>query len=1039
MPSPSSVSLAQCASDCRCWAGRSTILHWFRRVVLGLIAVLGVVAVSADPAGAQTSPTVEWADGTNAYEVAVAAIGGDCTSVAASDGSVELALATGENWPDALAASALDRPLLLSGSATLHPATRQFVQGCPGSIDIVILGGTQAISRQVRDQLVALGAKAQRIAGADRYETARKIAEFAAPSQVSLVYLATGANFADAIAAAPRVTATTPLVLTPNAGLGADARQFLQARLASSGQVVVLGGTAAVSKATHDELSALKLNPRRIAGDDRYSTAAMIARESLTDPACGPVDDVAVASGTDPYGGLAAASVRGPCQPLLLAPPSGSSVPKAVTDFAKTWADVLTSQTALTGTITAVGPRSAVSSAALQELAGTAPQGGGTSTGDDPQVADDEQFANDAVPVSPSDGTRASRAWWQQPRGELNVNVHLCVERGLEHHFAQSDLEDYAAHYNRVIAPFYAWQSSGLLNVSFQPGRFVVSEDLARTESYRRSEWGFSAFAPSDCEESLPRGEPHIGHAFLVYFANPKIEPRAAGRGTLGGPHSAAFIRHDPNDDLAPALSPLQDWPYVVEHELDHNIGMPHLYGRPSGRTRLLIVDADIQRPVTTRDEWGNVDNWAAVLRPRGYIFANNDDAVSGSLDGYPTDSLTWGTHADPPVVTVFPCYLVLSRGWPTGDGHPACVRLAPTGPEVSLEVASDGSARITWQPPQNAFDIEPVTGYTVELRREWPFGLGPDPTVEYKTLAAEAVSANTTSYVVPAGTIDMTEYGAEYRAIVRPTSAVGVGGIGSDGFQLLPPVTEVTATQRPAYSGVDSPIIFDLSWTPAPGASYYRICGFKTCVIQPDAIRVEGTTYASLLDAIRVDGTTYVLSELNNQVEEGKSYDLTVLACGDAYKTNYLQRWGLPPGCLIYATATITAERQETAPPALRIEQTPIGTCSWKHEDTGAVHPCHRVRWDADAKAESYFVHWGRCDVGDTQCPDPESDRVSYLTSHPGGNWSDLFLEPGRRYLVRVYACPGPVTSGTCHPWGGGDGWLIGETSITVPNPGGT
>ncbi|WP_419915031.1 cell wall-binding repeat-containing protein [Candidatus Poriferisodalis sp.] len=989
-------------------------LRWFTRALFGLVGVLAVVAVSASPAGAQTAPAVEWADGADAYEVAVAAIGGDCASVAASDGSVELALATGENWPDALAASALDRPLLLSGSATLHPTARRFVQGCPGSIDIVILGGTAAISQQVQDQLVALGAKAQRIAGTDRYETARKVAEFAAPSQVSVVYLATGANFADAIAAAPRVTATTPLVLTPKAALGADARQFLQARLASNGQVVVLGGTAAVSKAAHDELSALNLNPRRIAGDDRYSTAAMIARESLTDPACGPVDDIAVASGTDPYGGLAAASVRGPCQPLLLAPPAGTSVPKAVTDFAKTWADVLTSQTALTGTITAVGPRSAVSSEALQELAGTTPQGGGSSSGDDPQVADDEQFANDAVRVSPSDGTRAARAWWQRPRGELSVNVHVCAEQGYEHHFAQSDLEDYAAHYNRVIAPFYAWQSSGLLNVSFQPGQIIVSEVLARPEGFS-DDWGPGGLAPRDCFDSLPPMTPHVGHAMLVYIANPKATPNAAGRGQLGGPVGTTFLKHDPDDGLAPALRPLQQyWPYVVEHELDHNVGAPHLYGRATGAIRLRAKIGEFRRPSNTRDTPGV---WS---QPAKHIFAADDDAVLGSLDGYPASVRSSGL-GDPTVVSVYPCYELVAQGWPTGDGHPACVRMAPTRPEVSLRVEPDGSARLTWQPPQTAFDIEPVTGYTIELRRRQSIRTG--LAYEFSTVSAETVSANTTSYDFPAGTIDMTDYAREYGFVVRPESAVGAGQSGSEGFQVLPPVTEVTATQRPAYVGTDTSIVFDLSWTPAPRASYYRICGFKTC--------------RSLNNAVRVDGTTHVLSE----VDEGNSYDFTVLACDDAYETYFLRRLGLPPGCFIYATVTITAERQDTAPPALQIEQTPLGTCSWLHEDTGAVHPCYRMRWDPDAKAQSYFVQWlwGACAEGNTRPTNTKCERVNFLDSFPGGNWYDLQLEPGRRYLVRLYACPGPISAGTCHPWGGGDGWLIGETSITVPDPGGT
>lgn len=138
MPSQSFVALTQRAPACRRRVGHTKWPHRFRRATLGLAGALAVVAMSANPAGAQTSPTVEWVDGADAYEVAVAAIGGDCASLAGDAGHVHLALATGENWPDALAASALDRPLLLSGPATLHSATRRFVEGCTGKVGTVI-------------------------------------------------------------------------------------------------------------------------------------------------------------------------------------------------------------------------------------------------------------------------------------------------------------------------------------------------------------------------------------------------------------------------------------------------------------------------------------------------------------------------------------------------------------------------------------------------------------------------------------------------------------------------------------------------------------------------------------------------------------------------------------------------------------------------------------------------------------------------------------------------------------------------------------
>ena len=245
-----------------------------------------------------------------------------------------------------------------------------------------------------------MGFRVDRIAGADRYETAHRVARLFAPDELPTVYLASGKNYADAVAAAPSVSRESPLILTARNSLHAQARQFLTAEGRSIDEVIILGGKAAISEAVEDELRSLGLVTRRIAGADRYETAALIAREALALPGCHPVRDVAVARGTSPYGGLAASAVRGPCQPLLLASKASDPVPASLVSFGKAWK---LSVGELAGAfVTGIGSSNQVSDEALMAVAtGTQPEpaarrGDG---GDGSGSADWEQLAASVVQV----------------------------------------------------------------------------------------------------------------------------------------------------------------------------------------------------------------------------------------------------------------------------------------------------------------------------------------------------------------------------------------------------------------------------------------------------------------------------------------------------------------------------------------------------------------------------------------------------------------------------------------------------------------
>jgi putative cell wall-binding protein/Tol biopolymer transport system component len=157
-------------------------------------------------------------------------------------------VATGGNFPDALAggaAAARTRsPILLTRGDRLPDPTRtQLERLQPGRI--VVLGGTAAVSDAVMNELRAFTTgTVTRLAGPDRFATAGQVA--ATFPTASTVFVATGANFPDALAGTPAAgLATAPIILVERQRIPAAADTQL-ARLRPT-RIVILGGTSAVS------------------------------------------------------------------------------------------------------------------------------------------------------------------------------------------------------------------------------------------------------------------------------------------------------------------------------------------------------------------------------------------------------------------------------------------------------------------------------------------------------------------------------------------------------------------------------------------------------------------------------------------------------------------------------------------------------------------------------------------------------------------------------------------------------------------------
>ncbi len=161
-----------------------------------------------------------------------------------------------------------------------------------------------------------------RIAGSDRYATAAAVSRASFSPGVPVAYIATGANYPDALAGgAAAATTGGPVLLTQRVSLPAATASEL-ARL-KPGRIEVLGGVAAIGDPVLAALDAYTTGAvRRLAGRDRYATAAAVSAATFPRG----VSVAYVATGGNYPDALAAIPLAGQTDsPLLLAYPS--SVP----------------------------------------------------------------------------------------------------------------------------------------------------------------------------------------------------------------------------------------------------------------------------------------------------------------------------------------------------------------------------------------------------------------------------------------------------------------------------------------------------------------------------------------------------------------------------------------------------------------------------------------------------------------------------------------------------------------------------------------
>ena len=230
-------------------------------------AALEVVAAPVD--------LVDRISGTDRYDTSV-----KISQQAYPDGADIVFIANGTNYPDALsagpAAAFSGGPLLLvSPDAVPQVVTEEIAR--LGADHIVVVGGTPSVSAAAYSQLDGLQGTIERIAGADRYETSRLIAENVfGDAGASVAYVSTGSNFPDALTGGGAAGSKDAPVILVNGG-ATDLDSSTAGLLDDLGveSVKVLGSLASVSAGIFADLQTLA-STERLAGANRYETARAI-------------------------------------------------------------------------------------------------------------------------------------------------------------------------------------------------------------------------------------------------------------------------------------------------------------------------------------------------------------------------------------------------------------------------------------------------------------------------------------------------------------------------------------------------------------------------------------------------------------------------------------------------------------------------------------------------------------------------------------------------------------------------------------------
>ena len=474
--------------------------------------------------------------------------------------------------------------------------------------------------------------------------------------------------------------------------------------------------------------------------------------------------------------------------------------------------------------------------------------------------------------------------------GDLPVPVFICAPAGV---FDSSDLRQVVAGLNTHVSPFYRWQSSGLVDLSFTEGSVIAPRarwDVVwppglpfRTvlEDYWEHE-----YYPPHCE---PSSESQSGaNGFLIYVYNVAGEATdfggltVSGRGYLDRPLSIVYI----GDNYGTEGLNSDRYRFVAGHELDHShlrvLHIPPPIGRGPGQSTG-STRAGFSHPLFDPNELFDLQSFLEEWEGRGLN--------TGS--GIPQYFAVEGDRGNVPngMSRVLTCYDRERLGWPVGEGTPPCVRIAPRPPRISLNSGNDRRLEIDIDSTNVFTDNATRRGYIIEVS-EWTRPPSDSAGGELELVARYVVGPDTRRHL-----LDDTEIRKTYHLAVYPYSDYGISyraysthNLIYEFTQKFPPVTvevqDRSLTREQLLAGqpgsgpgevrLEDGLQFRLSWTVPEGARSYQLNGFGKI---RDTVDEQGRLSTTRLG---IGFPEFLLDGAAHDLEFNTTYTISIGACGE-------------------------------------------------------------------------------------------------------------------------------------------------------------
>ncbi len=217
----------------------------------------GVVSESVENELEGMGLTIERYSGKDRYKTSLAV----AEKVVEMTGDGNLVLAKGTDFPDALTVSSLalkeEIPILLTNSEEISTEVKNFIE-TQNPTKLYIAGGKGAVSLDIENDIEDLGIDVKRFSGKDRYETGKKIAEYAYPNPNDMVF-ANGRDFADAMVGGPLTTVNGgPVMLVEKTYVPKATKDYMTPTVAENvNKAYIVGGEGVIPEAVEAELTGI--------------------------------------------------------------------------------------------------------------------------------------------------------------------------------------------------------------------------------------------------------------------------------------------------------------------------------------------------------------------------------------------------------------------------------------------------------------------------------------------------------------------------------------------------------------------------------------------------------------------------------------------------------------------------------------------------------------------------------------------------------------------------------------------------------------